>query len=566
MRLPYTLLFLLILALTAVTHTNATTTNTPNAGDVLINEINPNSSTEWVELYNTTASDLDISYHYIDDIANGGRSAKQIPAGTIIPAHGYYTMDFSSYFNNSGDEVRFLTPAQTLLDSYNYTHTTAEVSWFRYPDGQRWSGIASLTPTKGGSNPGTGDSPWQPGSFEIRIFDVEQGDSQLIIFPSGYTILIDVSEASHNTGKGAAFIATKVYAITGSTHINVGVLSHLHEDHIGNAGYGGFWALLEKESFTFDQIIDRDAGIWEDGRDGTAPDGICNPNTEITWHNAGDAAQTGTAPNWLCYATDPTNTKIHHPIRQLAQRGSTTQIAPPDDNAQVEIVQVDAAHVFKADGSTPLAGDHTADPQPPSENDYSITLKITYGQIDYVTGGDTGGEYSSIYSDVETVITPWIVGNGRIEILRVNHHGSRYSSNQTYINTLNPITALISCGNNAYGHPHQTVLDRLTAVSDVYLTNHCTTDTDYSNATILNDDIILRSIDNGVTYHLVTETQTPTSTSTPSPPTSTPPPPTSTPLTSTATPPMPTLTPLPTQTLTPTSVPNRLYLPTIITD
>ena len=69
---------------------------------------------------------------------------------------------------------------------------------------------------------------WQTGSFEIRIFDVEQGDSQLIIFPSGYSILIDVCELSSNSHRMASSIAQKIQAITGGRHVNVGVISHLH--------------------------------------------------------------------------------------------------------------------------------------------------------------------------------------------------------------------------------------------------------------------------------------------------------------------------------------------------
>ena len=44
------------------------------AGEVLINEIlpAPSSGPEWVELYNTTSSDVDISYCYIDDLADAG--------------------------------------------------------------------------------------------------------------------------------------------------------------------------------------------------------------------------------------------------------------------------------------------------------------------------------------------------------------------------------------------------------------------------------------------------------------------------------------------------------------
>ena len=49
--------------------------------------------------------------------------------------------------------------------------------------------------------------PWQQGAFEIRVFDVEQGDSQLIIFPSGFTILIDVWEPSWNSHTGASRVS-----------------------------------------------------------------------------------------------------------------------------------------------------------------------------------------------------------------------------------------------------------------------------------------------------------------------------------------------------------------------
>src|SRR5689334_9944927 len=68
----------------------------PGAGDVLINEFvavpQTTQTTEWVELFNTTESDLDISGMYIDDIAGGGGAPKQIPASTTIPSRGFYVM------------------------------------------------------------------------------------------------------------------------------------------------------------------------------------------------------------------------------------------------------------------------------------------------------------------------------------------------------------------------------------------------------------------------------------------------------------------------------------------
>jgi beta-lactamase superfamily II metal-dependent hydrolase len=343
--------------------------------------------------------------------------------------------------------------------------------------------------------------PRQPGTFEIHVFDVEQGDSQLVLFPSGYSILIDLSEPSWNSGKGATLVAEKIRTLTGGSHINVAVLTHLHLDHIGYAGYGGFWALLEEEGISFDRVIDRDAGTWVDGSGGGTADGACDPDTEIEWHNAGTLSNT--ARRWLCYATHPANSKIYA-VREVAQVGSTTQIDPPDAGARVEIIEADAQGVLMVDGVTPVPGDHTADPLPPSENDYSIALKISFGEIDYATAGDTDGEYATsswgyTYNDVESVIADRF---GPVELLHVNHHGSSHSSNATYVAALDPEVSLISCGHNGYGHPDQVVLDRLTATGQVYLTNFCDETRDYGGTIIANGDIVIRSQD-GLTYEVL---------------------------------------------------------------
>ena len=474
-------------------------TNPPAAGDVLINEFVANSgTTEWVELYNTTGSDLDISNHYIDDIAGGG-SPKLIPANTIIASGGFYVMEFSGLLNNGGDDVRFLDPSQSVLDSTSYGYSTAEYSWYRYRDGLAWSPAEIDAPTKGSSNNNMGAEPWTAGEFQIRIFDVEQGDSQLIIFPSGYTILIDAVEHSYSSGKGAALIASKIQSIMGGDmNIDVGVASHLHLDHIGYAGYGGFWGLIETHGVSFNQFIDRDAGTWVDGSGGGTVDGICDPDFEIVWHNAGTVS--GTSRNWLCYATNPANTNIYN-VREIAVVNSTTQINPPDANATVTIVQVDADGIKMSDGITPLQGDHTGMSAPPSENDYSIGIKIRYGTIDYATSGDSDGEYATssfgyTYNDVETDLADRF---GDVDVLRANHHGSQHSTNQYYVDTLNPDASAISCGNNSFGHPGQAVLDRLLATGDVYVTNLCDTTRNYGTAVLVNGDIVLKST-NGINY------------------------------------------------------------------
>lgn len=50
----------------------------------------------------------------------------------------------------------------------------------------------------------------------------------------------------------------------------------------------------------------------------------------------------------------------------------------------------------------------------------------------------------------------------RVDILKVAHHGSRYSTSTEFLAAVSPATAIISCGrNNSYGHPHAETLQRL---------------------------------------------------------------------------------------------------------
>lgn len=512
------------------------------AGTILINEFVPAPQTvftqEKIELYNTTSSPVDIGGLWIDDIASGGGSPRQIPAGTTIPGFGFYVHSDASFLNNTGDDVRLLAEdGTTVLDSYTYAASPgSDASWDRQCDGGPWSSSANPSPTIGATN-GACAGTWTPGTFEIHIFDVEQGDSQFIISPSGKTLLIDVREPSWNTGSGAAYIADKLREVMGPSfsHIDYIMPSHLHLDHIGNAGYGGIWALLEVHGFTVGKTIDRDAGTWVDGNGNN----ICNPDTEIVWYNAG--TQSSTARNWLCYATDPANAAQLN--REIAIINSTTQIDLGLD-VTVKIVQRDAENVMMADGVTPLRGDHTADPLPPSENDYSIGLKVTYGLLDYATAGDSDGEYATsefgyTYNDVEAVLAPRL---GVVDVMRANHHGSGHSTSQLYADTLQPDASFISCGDNTFGHPGQTTLDRLLFWGAVYLTNLCDQTRNYGASVIVNGDIVLKSTD-GVNYTVNgtpfvasgPATPTPTATNTP----------TNTP---TATP-----TPIPTATNTPTA-------------
>ena len=48
-----------------------------------------------------------------------------------------------------------------------------------------------------------------------------------------------------------------------------------------------------------------------------------------------------------------------------------------------------------------------------------------------------------------------------IDVLKVAHHGSRYSSSKDFLNATKPEISIISCGkDNDYGHPHKETMDR----------------------------------------------------------------------------------------------------------
>ena len=104
-----------------------------------------------------------------------------------------------------------------------------------------------------------------------------------------------------------------------------------------------------------------------------------------------------------------------------------------------------------------------------NENDLCVALVISYGDFDYFTAGDLSGKTTSSYIDIETSVAPEV---GDIEVYKVNHHGSRYSTSQYLVDIIKPEVSVFSLGNdNDYGHPTQEVIDRLAAAdSYMYLT------------------------------------------------------------------------------------------------
>jgi beta-lactamase superfamily II metal-dependent hydrolase len=97
-------------------------------------------------------------------------------------------------------------------------------------------------------------------------------------------------------------------------------------------------------------------------------------------------------------------------------------------------------------------------------------MVVSCEDFDFFVGGDLSGSNTSSYVDVESIIAEDV---GEVDVYRVNHHGSYYSSNTFFLENLMPQAAVISCGSNSYGHPDSDAMARITATgADLYQTEN----------------------------------------------------------------------------------------------
>jgi competence protein ComEC len=99
---------------------------------------------------------------------------------------------------------------------------------------------------------------------------------------------------------------------------------------------------------------------------------------------------------------------------------------------------------------------------PGSESEYedtnnsSLIMLLSNGKMRFLFTGDAGEEAEKqlIASEIDL----------KCDILKIGHHGSRYSTSEEFLTACQPEYGIISCGiDNSYGHPHSEVIDRLKA-------------------------------------------------------------------------------------------------------
>ncbi|WP_408070641.1 DNA internalization-related competence protein ComEC/Rec2 [Butyrivibrio sp. JL13D10] len=102
-------------------------------------------------------------------------------------------------------------------------------------------------------------------------------------------------------------------------------------------------------------------------------------------------------------------------------------------------------------------------------NSYSTVLYIKKDEFKGLFTGDVDGEGQEL-------LRKYIKDNCEeyqdITLLKVAHHGSRYTSDKEFLDIVNPRISIISCGiNNRYDHPHKELMERLENTgSGIYVT------------------------------------------------------------------------------------------------
>jgi competence protein ComEC len=262
-------------------------------------------------------------------------------------------------------------------------------------------------------------SPKIDGKLRVDFLDVGQGDSALITFPNGETLLID-----------------------GGGKIN---FADTYTQRDGE----------EPESFSPDIRTIGESVVseflWEKGYDQV--DYVLATHADAD-HIQGlsDIAKNFRVKTAFVVRTPDNNSEFNHFRQNFSQRLVPIRTLSQGDNLRFGGVIIDV-----------LSPENTDMQNAASDNNNSAVLRISFGDHKFLFTAD-------IEKKVETILLnqPQFL---EANVVKVSHHGSRTSSNAEFVNATKAEFAIISVGRESqFGHPHEEVVERWKAANAKVLT------------------------------------------------------------------------------------------------
>lgn len=275
--------------------------------------------------------------------------------------------------------------------------------------------------------------------LRVHVLDVGpvNGDSILIVAPSGKTVLIDAGD----TGKGK--VVLEALKRNNIQQLDYFIATHSHPDHMGGA----------------DEVMKgiKVLNVIDNGQGPDVPESLLPPKP------TGKPGKSAAKPSAKPRPKKRTGVTAFYEEYQeaLAQSGAQHEKAEPGkkydlgDGALLTILAPTeppfTREQMKTGGNVP--------------NAHSVVARLDYGDFSMLLPGDAEEqtEHRLLTKDPDL----------RATILKVAHHGSKYATSKDFIDRIKPQAAIFSCGAwNRYGHPSQVVLDRLKgANATVYRTD-----------------------------------------------------------------------------------------------
>lgn len=250
------------------------------------------------------------------------------------------------------------------------------------------------------------------GDLKISVLNVGQGDA-ILIQTGKQTILVDTSDTDERdllVNELEKFSVTKIDKL---------ILTHPHADHIGNAK-----VLINpsKKELTANPYLEKIsvAAVYDNGVNASSPiykSYVKAVDAKGVEHHAlkiGDALDFGNGVKFT----------VLYPSAEL----------------------IDAVN-----------GGQKSDP-----NNESIVGRLTYKNFSMMLTGDAEKKVESeLWADNDAKAL-------KCDVLKAGHHGSKTSSSENFVATVDPSYVLISCGpdeerRNTYGHPHKEALQNYLA-------------------------------------------------------------------------------------------------------